>query len=572
MDNKIRQVLSNSTRKSIIGPKIISRSIDYEYEPSNKNDPKFIMIIENKMNFNYKVDYEDTNPNSIYNVFNAFNYYHSLKIKDIVDNSKNVSDIKTNNFNFAYHYFIDKKGNIYEGRPFELKAFNLDLYEYNVDWFNDPANKSYDTIVIDGVEEQKRHLPLLNQNDLLFNDCIIIECEEATHSIDTTNATYSALKSLIVYLKQTYSFKKFYGYNELMQIPFIQTDTSVEDIYYYNNPGLFFKINELHSSIDNTSIKGARLNTDNDIIIYSYGKRKLQYYNINPMSGNDVIMLQKMLYKLKLIKKYSYITGIYDKFTEEAVKAFQTKYYIKPESKYGIADINTLNTLRSLIYNEKMDNSKLIDDKYKPNRVLEYNEINPMTGFDIQLIQNKLKQIIYPILEPNGIFDGYTKDAVSMFQSKYAIFTDSNMIDGKIGPATWRAILECKDVLYINDGSDYDDMYVLYSITPTHCAVSKTNMIYLQKALNAMLKKYKVEIPLTGGYDELTQKYIRIINENENNRKIIGLDKYINRTNNEPLDWNDDYTLKTCYPAEFIWLIKHYLLNEEIELELVRQN
>lgn len=585
--------LNKSTRNIIDVPNIIPRSFDYSYETYN-NTPKMILVIENKLirneilnnlstnsdKLSFKIDYEEKNPSVASNIFNYINSVHSemirfndlLKNTEILNNEKINSysigkksyknDYTTNNYNFAYHYFIDKKGNIYEGRPHNIRAYNLDIYNYDKTEFEKQENKQYDKTT------GKRILPLLDQGDFLFNDCLVILTEEQTDDMDTTNATYTALKSLITYLKQYYGYSKFYSYSELKMIPFYKNIDPKEDISCYNNPGLFFRINELHSAIDHKPLSLVRNSKNRAFMIFSYGERELKYNKPTSMCGNDILMLQKMLYKLELLK-YSDITGYFELSTKLAVSKFQKKYYIKPEIDYGIADKNTLNELRNKLYNEKIKNTKTIDDNYNPYRVLEYIEGNNMTGYDVIILQKRLKKIIYPILEVNGIYDKYTKDAVSMFQSKYGIFTDNKMIDGKVGPLTWNSILACKDIMFSENSLNSSDIIIPGSLTPTHHSISKSNMIYIQRAINKMLEPYKHSIELTGIYDSTTQKYIKMINQNEFNRKTIGLDKYTDK-NGKLLDWNNEIILKTCYPAEIVWLIKHYLLNEKIELELVK--
>lgn len=557
----MRQQLTNSTRNIIDRPNIIPSKINYSYE-SFINTPKMILVIENKQisknllnalalqdnSVISTIDYNEKDPNKTNNIFNYFNHYHSNLIKesDSVMHGKYENSFYTNNYNFAYHYFIDKKGNIYEGRPHNLRAYNLDI-------FTEPANK-----------ENTEYMPLLNQGNLIFNDCLVILTEEATDSIDTTNAVYSSLKSLLIYLRQQYNYKKFYCYSELKGFKFVNVEKEEDDKTRYNNPGIFFKINELHSAVENKSLVTWKEESKTNIKIFTYGGRVLKYNIASKMSGNDVIMLQKMLYKLELLPKYKNITGIYDITTQQAISSLQKKYYITPELGYGIADKNTLKTIRDKIYLQKLNNIKIIDDNYSPFRILEYNENNPMMGEDVLILQTKLRRIIYPSLKINGIYDEYTLDAVKMFQSKYSGYVDGEMLDGKIGPETWNLILNCNDYIFVLE-SDSD---IEGSITPTKCTVGKTNMVYLQKAINEMLIPYGTSIELTGGYDEATQKYIKLINENENNRKIIGLDMYRDKLG-KPLDWTNDFVLRTCYPAEFIYLLKHYLLKETIELQII---
>lgn len=551
-------------------PNIIPSTINYNYEPYY-NTPNIVFVIENKTLTNeilnalalnkdeliYKIDYEDKNPNSVYNIFNVFNTAHKQLIESMdktVGSSFYKNNYENHNFNFAYHYFIDKKGNIYEGRPHNVRAYNLDIYRGVIDQTNEIASS--------GLVYGK----ILNPGDLLFNESLFILTEEQTDEMDTTNATYTALKSLLIYLRQAYGLKNFFCYSELQQNSFIPVNDPKEDMTMYNNPGLFFKVNELHSAVEKVALKGVNQVPNTTIKTYTYGDRVLKYTNPKHMEGNDVLMLQKMLYKLDIITKYKDITGIYDLMTKNYVSKFQKKFYIKPEYDYGVACKTTLNTLRNKIYQEKIKNIKIIDDRYSLNRTLEYNPINPMVGIDVLLLQTRLKLIISPILKETGIFDQHTEDAVLMFHEKYKLFDPNENLNKedlkKVGPASWDKIFSCKDRIFVAK-SDSD---IPGTITPTTNTVSKDSMIYLQKALNMALKNYGVQLELTGIYDEPTQHYIEVINKNESNRKIMELDKL-------PINWhslsNDSPVYKSCYPSEYVYLVKHYLLGEKIELALV---
>lgn len=538
------QNLNYSKRAIINNPNIIKSRIDYAFE-NYLNTPKLVLVIENKTILKEElntlsidlIDYNDLNPLSTRNIFNFFNRRHGELIKTIEH-----SEFSVNNHNFAYHYFIDKKGNIYEGRPHNIKAYNLDIFDY------DP-NENY----------KNHELPRLSNSNSIFEDCLIILTEENTDTIDTTNATYSALTSLLIYLNQYHNYKKFYGYSELKNIPFKCVKYNYEDLTRFNNPGVFFRINELHSSVEKNKIIKSK--TEFNITTYTYGERVLTYMAPNYMNGNDVIMLQKMLYKLELLNKYEYITGVYDKNTSDAVKSLQEKYYIKPEIAYGVADKNTLKTLRNQIYKKKMDNIKTIDDEYNPTRILEYIEGNNMMGYDVTILQKKLKQVSMP-LNVTGIFDEKTKEAVRFFQIQNEVLSNSYITDGKVGPATWKEIFNTKENIFVLES----DSPIEGAITPTTSTISKKYILKLQKAINKILSQYGMDLPLTGGYDEETQKYISLINKNEYNRKVIGLDAY---DDVEGIDWNDDKCLKTCYPIEYIYLIKHYLLKEDYNIELI---
>lgn len=541
----------SSKIKSLDTPNIIKSKNTYYYEEGNQNNPKFILILENRnidtnnissnpitnLSTGINIDYNDKNPNSPNNIFNYFNKKHGEIIDEYMKDYGYLwasNGFYSANSNFAYHFFIDKMGNIYEGRPFNVKAFNLD------------ALNSDGSIVA--------------PNSLIFGDSIIILTEEDTTEKDTTDATYTALKSLLRNLLDDYDFKNFYGYSELNRYDHSGVSDPEEDAIRFNNPGIFFKINELHFSVEFTEIEKYR-NPINNIKIYTYGKRSLQYFS-NNMVGNDISMLQKMLYNLEIIKDYREVNGRYTLITKQAVEKFQKINYITPTERYGIADSNTLLQLRDIIYKNKIKNIQIFDENYILFRTLEYKEDNPMVGIDVQNIQKLLKKKIKFTLNVNGIYDKDTENAVKLFQM-LTFNGSSKNADGKVGPVTLKFLRESNLLCPSSDGL----------IKPNENLSNNESIVLLQKALNNFLKKYRAKVPENGYYGKETYKYIEEINKKESNRKILGIDKYggdptksTEDKNKYDLYWSQLNNLRTCYPEEYDWIIEHYLLNEKINL------
>lgn len=521
-------------------PTIIKSNITYYYE-SEMCNPKVILIIENKtidtkninknsLLQNYEIDYDNTNTSSTNNIMNYMNKMHAIYINNY--KREHVEELSSKNFvssnsNFAYHYFIDKKGHIYEGRPFNVKPFNLDI-------------KDSDGNILSPAKQ-------------MFKDYLIILTEENTNQCDTTEETYTALKSLLHYLMNEYDFKEFYGYSELVRFDKNICDSPEEDIINYNNPGLFFKINELHSATDFITITDYSVSPFN-IITYTYGKRVLKYIKPIYMNGNDVLILQKILYNIGLIQDYRNVNGQYNIITKNAVATFQKNNYIIPEFEYGTADSNTLKEIRNTIYKANNNYSKTINDNKNYYRVLEYNETNPMVGIDIEIVQKLLHEKIDYTLKITGIFDLKTDTAVRYFQAlQYG--GKQEMIDGKVGPITLQDLKNSDMKIFTeNDGK----------LLPNKIGVPNDTIKLLQQALNVFLKKRNIIIPIDGLYNSLTINYIQKINEKQINRQIMDIDKYAIDSNgnyNEEY-WKSPTNQRICYPEEYNWIIYHYLIND----------
>ena len=528
-------------------PTIIPRQIEYKYEPnyylndsSNvkqnttlRNDlPKLILILENKSvdvhnedpiktNYaGYEIDYSNTDVNSGKNIFNYMNREHANLIRSIKnDNFSFLSD----NENFAYHFFIDKMGNIYEGRPLDLRPYNLDIKDINGN---------------------------IIQDYNLLKDYLVILTEEDTSNKDTTERTYASLRSLILYLMDEYGFKEFYGYSELNKFELTVVDKEEDDILKYNNPGIFFKINELHSNIDG-SPKTSMRKTTSGYEIYTYGQRVFKYLR-DHMSGNDITMLQIMLYTLGYFTDYKNICGAYNLATKNAVEEFQRNDNIIPVFEYGVADIPTLNRIRNIIYKAKMNKQIIFDENNCMYRTLEYIEGNNMVGYDVKFVQQLLKEKVLYSLEITGIYDEYTMNTVKFFQKIFYGTKNDKIADGKVGPNTLQMLKNC------NYKIPEDGIFI-----PKSSSIKNENIVLLQRALNNFLSKFGIEIKVNGFYNESTAECIKRINNIKDNREIMGINYYaFDEEGNEDESYWTEENLRKCYPEEYEWLLSHYILKD----------
>lgn len=518
----------------IAKPLIIENTFEFFYEPKKINYPKRILVIENKCISQDTIkmggiSYSDKNTSSPHNILNLFHKIHTIYISNLFNKNNNISDYITSNIGFAYHYFIDKMGNIYRGRPHSVKPFNLDIYTQN--------------------ENDSTKYELLPTSNSIFSENIIILTEQSTDNEDTTNETYTSLSSLIRYLKSTENIKDYSCYSELKRFDIVPTSIPEESNIRYNNPGVFFKINELRSAVDLTIIDEYQVYS-NGIKEYSYGKRNLKYNRVNPQTGNDIIMVQKLLYSLNLLTNFKQVNGVYDLITQKAIEQFQRLNYIKPERDYGIADENTLSLLRRNVYND--ENSNIID--YSKNmrmyRVLEYRPNNPMMGNDVKFIQMLIKEKFLSGQNISCIYDKETANNISYLhkyfnkrtresgQSLELEIFDNDL--GKVGPITWELLNKIDGDLIIsiqNKWIDFNGNYKGESIR------------ILQEALNNLFNK---NLNITEIYDDDTAQLIENLNSNDNNLRVMNI----------TLPKDENYQKKFCTREEYEYLIKKYYFDK----------
>lgn len=479
--------------------KIIKPDYAYNFESfSNGEHPKLVLVINNSIdNYellkekarNMKISYDEKDINKENHIFNVMAEIHSLQITKTANEiqSKSVDKDKIylpKNFNFAYHYFIDKNGNIYKGRNYDIPIYNLDIYEE--------------------IEEKENVFTkrLIPSDSIRFKDTLVILTEENTSQIDCTNETYVALKQLLrSIIDDEPLIKDYFCYSEI---------NFLSHYLEYNNPGIFFKFNELRSSVSFSLLDVVNKNQFGNNI-YTYGKRDLKYNAMQLMNGNDVYMLQYMLKNIDCFDDYpNYIpNGIYDLYTYAAVKKFQERYYLTESNNYtlGFADRNTLKYIRDTIYKEKVNNIKTYNDGFILFRTLYYNENDKLFGNDVEELQKKLKNILDYSIVISGIFDKTTETNVRKFQRIIDIEDD-----GMVGPITWQLLNNSK-------------LSSLKSNITENSKGISDNIRILQRALNIFSDYYSSSyLDITGIYDYPTISKIKsiVLNLSEQQRKDFG--------------------------------------------------
>lgn len=132
---------------------------------------------------------------------------------------------------------------------------------------------------------------------------------------------------------------------------------------------------------------------------------KLYMASLNDQ-GTDITEMQKRLYELDYLK---YITDIFDKDTEDAVKLFQEKNGLEVDGMVGTQ------TKEALYSEDAVPNSLYIGS----------------TGPEVREFQDILWDLGYLATKPDGIYGEDTVNAVKRFQSRNDI-----IVDGYLGPGT----------------------------------------------------------------------------------------------------------------------------------------
>jgi hypothetical protein len=158
---------------------------------------------------------------------------------------------------FPYHYYITRDGKIYQGREDIMIAPNLNAIL---------SNNSNVDLLYSGTNNEISSFSIIPTN---INNKIFI-CMEGNSSLKPlTELQYNSLSYHCKYIKSIFNIKKIYGYNEL--------NPTVE------NPGIYFKMNELKASIDNITLPDYII-SPSGTINYTFGKRKLVY------NSDDIII------------------------------------------------------------------------------------------------------------------------------------------------------------------------------------------------------------------------------------------------------------------------------------------
>ena len=82
--------------------------------------------------------------------------------------------------------------------------------------------------------------------------------------------------------------------------------------------------------------------------LYPIPDRSLYYISSSPMTGDDIKYVQAALIEMKYTDTTIYVNGIYDSYTEAAVKRFQTNHNLHVDGIVGEQTIAELQSALSL--------------------------------------------------------------------------------------------------------------------------------------------------------------------------------------------------------------------------------
>lgn len=384
---------------------------------------------------------------------------HSISIKDL-DKVHRSLGLKM----FAYHYYITLTGKVYGGRP--ERALNPDLTKLTKAMYTNMISLDRSPFEIDQEMEMKDRTSSISSNK------IIVCLEGNTSYKDIPNIQRISLVKLC---------KNIMGRNRNVRNVYSMR----EYLPMYENLGDYVDFAPIRSEITST-ITPLYVTTPAGTVTYSFGKRVLKYIEDNPMSGNDIKLLE--LYLKKLGFNVIQPNGKYDVFTVHAVKRFQERYGLEQTGDFRKEEFDVMR--REI---NKVKFSSKINKNY--NRILKYKENNEMYGKDVENLNNQLMKI-FPKMHLSRYFDLDTLNAVKKFQD-----FNKMTIDGIVGPVTWEKIFtyeftELTDIIFY-DPSDKEFKLVIKMI---------------QNKIKENLNKFGItEYTMNGVYDEITYKNIKKI-------------------------------------------------------------
>lgn len=368
---------------------------------------------------------------------------------------------------YGYHYFIDKSGDVFSGRPERALSCNADVL----------------------METQKTNMislnisPFSNGNDVTFESNtpsnvisagkIFICIEGLTSQSPIPPVQLDSINNLCKDIYSRYrNLNTIYSFNEL--VPSIK------------NPGVYMDMNSIRSEVQSTSIPTYTPNPGGTIS-YSFGKRILYYDPEIPIYGNDVSLLQKYLGLVGYQCESS--TGTYDLITYTKVTEFQKFFKLPIDGIFDTDDFYLINELIKALY-KKVDESVY-------HRNLEYSKTIPVSGPDVLRLQKQLNDLELPCVM-SSIFDISTMEAVKLFQRNQNL-----TVDGRVGPITWKLIMSSIIIVFER---------VLYYTGDNNNLLKGTDVDYVQKKIKDHMRMFGLSnISMSGSYDQLTSNNISII-------------------------------------------------------------
>ena len=382
---------------------------------------------------------------------------------------------------YAFHYFINKLGKIYGGRPEQAMAANITLLMSKM--FNGTS------AITDVNADMQKPMDSLGPDSVFAANKIFICVEGDT----LTDGLTDGQRTSIINLSQDIASR---------HRNIVNTYSLRELIPQYKNFGDFVDMNSLRSDI-NRSIVNMYDDLPSGEISYTFGSRKLFYDADKPLTGNDIKALKTYLTALSITGQSD--TSAYDLSTYYAVENFQ-KIYKLPVT--GTMDTPDFERIRNLI-----NTLNYVPEFGRYYRYLKYIPNNPLhnaanvadiTKNDIYLLQNQLNGIKYTV-EVTGEYDEQTAAAVSAYER------DNNLlVNGEVGPATWQRIMN--STVYTFTG-------IINLENPPYAG---PEVKYIQNQIKKVQRKYNISaISLSGKYDTTTSNNVKKI-QMMNNLAITG--------------------------------------------------
>lgn len=384
---------------------------------------------------------------------------HAITMKDLDQVHRSVG-LKM----FAYHYYVTLTGIVYGGRP--ERALNPDLTKLTKALYTRMI--SLNQSPFEGIDD----IEMKDRTSSISSNKIMVCLEGNTSYKDIPKAQRNSLITLCKdIMSRNRNIKNVYSMREYLPM--------------YENLGDLVDFSSIRSEAT-TSIAPLFVTTPAGTVTYSFGKRVLRYIEDNPMSGNDIKLLEIYLKKLGI--DVIQPNGKYDVFTVDAVRRFQKRYNLEITGSFKKNDFEVLTREIEKIKFKNVTN-------YKYYRLLFYREDRELHGSDIETLSNRLMKI-FPKLELNNYYSKETKEAVERFQ-EFAKLS----VDGVVGPITWEKIFsyeftDLTDIIFY-DPSDNEFKLVVKMI---------------QNKIKDNLNKFGItEYSMNGVYDEITYKNIKKI-------------------------------------------------------------
>ena len=364
---------------------------------------------------------------------------------------------------FGYHYFIAKDGIIYRGRP--ENAFPCNIENVLV--------RTYSTLISAGVS------PLLQSDEPESTDASKIQSTDRIFICLEGNTDQQAIppaqrSSLVALARDIRSRHRN-----------IRGIYSLSEIYpQFGNLGKYVDFNPIRAEVMQ-SILPVWIDTPAGTVSYTFGKRKFTYNPDNPLTGNDVKLLQ-LYYQLLGIPVVN-TNGVYDAYMRNTTYIFQ-KTYDLPIT--GVFDKLEFEKITYLINSLNHDIDK---DPY--HRILKYRPWSPMRGEDVTFLESKLVDLRHLQSKGGGIFNEEMDRAVRKFQLEKGL-----TVDGAVGPLTWDLLK--RDI----------PIFFTRIMKLTDPVMKGDDILLVQKIIRRHAKKFGiVAVSMTGKYDEQTVKNVKKI-------------------------------------------------------------